>query len=346
MSVTGLSTPRPRGSVTRRTGSGSRSTNSDDVSESSGSDLPCSPDDEDCEITFSGGAEVDTGQEAAGMEEREKLQVEEEKVKEAFSTVASAGSFEFIERRTTYDDIVYVYTSTDLTTTTSNKPSQRSRTRTTSASMTSPTRGSSTRPPLEADTRTVAVEELTEPTTTRDLIIITVNMTQNVLSARRRPQTVAPQPVIHTSPPAHHADHTKSAPVEHPTNDQITSREQMARLTLNIGLIVGVAGGLALLFLVLACAVYKYRGGAVGRGGGVKAGSSSGTAPCIKGYVYESCNTIPPSSPTPLTGIPAGQFRTLPASSVGGGYHYPGGQVDASMCATTGRRRDVKEWYV
>lgn len=110
--------------------------------------------------------------------------------------------------------------------------------------------------------------------------------------------------------------------------DELTLEEKedansvyLEKLTMNIGLIVGIAIGIALLLLVVAFALYKYRSRSE------LACSGNDT----KGYVYETCNTLPP---TPVSMGPV-KAVSNPA------------QPQISMMATDKpRRRDVKEWYV
>lgn len=93
------------------------------------------------------------------------------------------------------------------------------------------------------------------------------------------------------------------------------------KLTMNIGLIIGIAIGFALLLLVLAFALYKYK--------------SRNELPCngndTKGYVYETCNTLPP---TPISTGPVVKTLASPAPQV------------TMTTAEKPKRRDVKEWYV
>lgn len=117
------------------------------------------------------------------------------------------------------------------------------------------------------------------------------------------------------------------------TSDEVRIKEQVMyedgrnansayieKLTMNIGLIIGIAIGIALLLLVLAFALYKYK--------------SRNELPCngsdTKGYVYETCNTLPP------TPISTGPVKTLAS---------PAPQITMAT-AEKPKRRDVKEWYV
>lgn len=110
--------------------------------------------------------------------------------------------------------------------------------------------------------------------------------------------------------------------------DELTLEEKedansvyLEKLTMNIGLIIGIAIGIALLLLIIAFALYKYRSRSE------LACSGNDT----KGYVYETCNTLPP------TPVSMGPVKAVPSPA----------PPQISMTATDKpRRRDVKEWYV
>ena len=82
-------------------------------------------------------------------------------------------------------------------------------------------------------------------------------------------------------------------------------------LPMNIGLIVGIAAAVVILFLVLAYAGYKYRSRDEGS---YKIDES-------KNYSYETCNTKPPP-------------------------HVNGGLSKSKGQTSKPRKKDVKEWYV
>lgn len=101
-----------------------------------------------------------------------------------------------------------------------------------------------------------------------------------------------------------------------------SSSMYLGKLTMNIGLIVGIAIGIAMLLLVLAFALYKYRGRTEL--------SCNGTD--TKGYVYETCNILPP---TPLS---TDRIKTV--------LNYATPQISTASTVDRPKRRDVKEWYV
>ena len=111
-------------------------------------------------------------------------------------------------------------------------------------------------------------------------------------------------------------------------------REQhVSTMALNIGLIVGVAGGVAVLLLIAALALHRRRSTSE-----AKTAGAGGTSVGGKGG-YQSCNTLP--SPTLLlhsaTASPhTAQLALLP----------PTGQTDSAAATTQPARREVKEWYV
>lgn len=96
----------------------------------------------------------------------------------------------------------------------------------------------------------------------------------------------------------------------------------LEKLTMNIGLIVGIALGITMLLLVLAFAIYKYRGRS----------ELSCNGADTKGYVYETCNILPP---TPLS---TDHVKTVP--------NYTMHQISVASAVDKPKRRDVKEWYV
>lgn len=101
-----------------------------------------------------------------------------------------------------------------------------------------------------------------------------------------------------------------------------SSSMYLGKLTMNIGLIVGIAIGIAMLLLVLAFALYKYRGRSEL--------SCNGTD--TKGYVYETCNILP------TTPLGTDRVKTV--------LNYATPQISTASTVDRPKRRDVKEWYV
>jgi len=332
--------------LNRLPGSVERSSLATDV-DSSGSD-PCSPDDEDCDVIFSGSGGAEEIFETTTMKNERK----EQNVKGAPLDAGKhegLGDNENIDRvptgteRVQTKDMV-VKQSTEGIVYIQSTPANASPTRIGFRTTTDVPLKSRITPKLSENG---FEKKIVTISTTLDLFI-TQNMTTDPLTTRWRRTTVETATDrgqnslgVKIKGPDSGSNQGRDASGDGHENGVSTypiigSREHMTRLTLNIGLIVGVAGGLALLLLVLAFAVYKYRGAGVR---GVRRKTGSPTPPCIKGYVYESCNTLQPSSPPLVTA----HYMTLPPSN---SVNYATADPLPTACLTTGRRKDVKEWYV
>ena len=317
-------------------------TNSVIDSESSGDLQPCSPDDDDCNV-YSGSGIVE-------------------------SLLGGIGSG---TKATSTDDIVFVH-RTDASGAAAEADSEKT-TQPVSSPSSSSTPSSSVAPEKlsSTPTSTTTTSATTTSTTTTDSIVITVDMTETDL---RKTAPPGPTPLIIVDKPAIAETKPSTASAAHPAKGDTGSGgggvggkgpyggsvyedeqyiaggggaggagdQRIDQLTMNIGLIVGIAAGIAVLLLILAFALFKYR----------SRNDRPGKVDDTKGYVYETCNTLPP---TPVSLGPckvAQQHQHQPSSSmaVGAGQLLPLPAVQSitvvPQAPPVQKRKDVKEWYV
>jgi hypothetical protein len=137
-------------------------------------------------------------------------------------------------------------------------------------------------------------------------------------------------------------------------------RNDLEQLKLNVGLIIGVAIGLSILLLIVAFVLYRYRG----RPGELtsvhqalmKSDAQGGGLDAKKPYVYDTCNTMPPTpemsvAPSrPLVGGTNTCSRSINVASATlptQNHHQRNYQQQQSQQQQpNGAKSEVKEWYV
>lgn len=146
-------------------------------------------------------------------------------------------------------------------------------------------------------------------------MVITVNMTE---TPPRRPGVTPRHHDSQTEPPGSQAGggmHTGTGTGKQTPNEG-NLHQGFGPLGLNIGLIVGIAAGVLLLLLILAYALYKYKSRDEGS------------------YKIDETRNYPYDSPIPK-----------PSPTVNGGHAKPG-MHGPPPSNKSGKKKDVKEWYV
>lgn len=170
---------------------------------------------------------------------------------------------------------------------------------------------------------------------------------------------------------SHAIDNGPNSGRVHGNGPDVTRIGDIDRLKWNVGLIIAVAICLAILFLVLAFVIYRFRGVAVTghralhhhhhrhSQSGVTGSKVAGNETKGTDYVYETCNTLPVTPVStelsrPLVINRSANIATAASSSATATllpqqnhhHHHQQQPQQQQQQVSNGSRKEVKEWYV